>query len=83
MCLQKTCPSPEYNILSPPSVNIPSDSQRVDYTPLSSPNTDTDHTPLTDLPPHVTEQLSLRSSSRILCAVFSVARPHSQVVSPS
>ena len=59
------CPSPEYNLPSPPSVNIPSDSQRVDYRRLSSPPTDTNHTPLTDLPSHVTEQLPLRTSSRI------------------
>ena len=59
------CPSPEYNLPSPSSVNIPSDSQRVDYTRLSSPPTDTDQTPLTDLPSHVTEQLLLRRSSRI------------------
>ena len=59
------CPSPEYNLPSPPSVNIPGASQRVDYTPLSSPPTDTDQTPLTDLPPHITEQLPLGRSSGI------------------
>ena len=58
------CPSPEYNLPSPPIVNIPSASQSVDYTHLSSPPTDTDQTPLTDLPPHVTEQLLLRRPSR-------------------
>ena len=51
------CPCPECNLPSPSSVNIPSDSHRVDYTRLSSPPTDTDQTPLTDIPPHVTEQL--------------------------
>ena len=64
-CPSPPCPSPEYNLPSPSSVNIPSDSQRVDYTRLSSPPTDTDQTPLTDLPSHVTEQLPLRRSSRI------------------
>ena len=59
------CPSPGYNLPSPPSVNIPSDSQRVDYTRLSSRPTDTDQTSLTNLPSHVTEQLSLRRFSRI------------------
>ena len=59
------CPSPEYNLPSPSSVNNPSDLMRVDYTRLSSPPTDTDQTPLTDLPSHVTEQLPLRRSSRI------------------
>ena len=67
------CLSPEYNLPSPPSVNIPSASRRVDYIPLSSPLTDTDRTPLTDtdrtpltdLMPHITEQLPLRISSRI------------------
>ena len=49
------CPSPEYNLPSSSSVNIPSDSQRVDYIRLSSPHTDTDQTPLTDLPSHVTD----------------------------
>ena len=48
------CPSPEYNLPSPTSVNIHSASQIVDYTPLSSAHTDTDQTPLTDLAPHVT-----------------------------
>ena len=46
-------------------MNIPSDSQRVEYPRLSSPPTYTDQTPLTDLPSHVTEQLLLRRSSRI------------------
>ena len=59
------CPSPEYNLPSPSCVNIPSDSQKVDYTCLSSPPTDTDHTPLRDLPSHVTEKLPLRRSSRL------------------
>ena len=59
------CPSPEYNLPSPASVNIPSDSQRVDYIRLSSHPTDTDQTPLTDIPSHVTEQLPLRRSSCI------------------
>ena len=64
-CPSPPCPSPEYNLPLPSSVNIPSDSQRVDYTRLSSPPTDTDQTSLTDLPSHVTEQLHLRRSSRI------------------
>ena len=34
------CPSTEYNLPSPPSVNIPCYSQRVDYTRLTSPPTD-------------------------------------------
>ena len=64
-CLSPLCPSPEYNLPSPSSVNIPSDSQSVDYTRLSSPPTDTDQSPLADIPSHVTEQLPLRRSSRI------------------
>ena len=59
------CIFPEYNLPSPPSVNIPSDSKRVDYTRLSSPPTYTEQTTLTDIPSHVTEQLPLRRISRI------------------
>ena len=73
MCLQKTCPSPEYNISSPPSVNIPSDSQRVDYTPLSSPHTDTDHTLLTDLPPH--SFVDIDTIMHVCTAVFDTFQP--------
>ena len=51
------CPSPEYNLPSPPSVKIPSASQRVYYIPLSSPPTYTDQTTLTDIPPDVTDYL--------------------------
>ena len=58
-------PSPQYNLPSPSSVNIPSDSQRVDYTRLSSPFTDTDQIPLTDLSFYVIEQLLVRIYSRI------------------
>ena len=35
-CPSPPCPSPEFNLPSPSNVNIPSDSQRVDYTRLSS-----------------------------------------------
>ena len=64
-CPSPPCPSPEYNLPSPSRGNIPSDSQRVDYTRLSSPPTVIDQTPLTYLPSHVTEQLPLRKYSRI------------------
>ena len=60
-----SCLSPDYNLPSPPSKNIPITLQRVDYTPLSSPPTDTDQTSLTDLPPHVIQQLPLRRLSRV------------------
>ena len=61
-CPSPPCPSPEYNLSSPSSVNIHSDSQRVDYTRLSSPPTDTDQTPLTHLPSYVAVELERRSS---------------------